>query len=59
MALKDEDTLLKRKKELEEAMNNLGLTFDIEESEEVDELADQFRLDETALNELFNEKKDD
>lgn len=55
MALKDEDTLLKRKKELEEAMNNLGLTFDIEEPEEVDDLASQFTLDEEAMKSLSKE----
>lgn len=62
MALKDEDTLMKRKRELEEAIRNLGLTFDNEEIEEIDEkneLDDQFMMDEEALRELIqnNEEK--
>ena len=31
MALKDEDTLMKRKRELEEAIHNLGISFEEEE----------------------------
>ena len=52
MALKDEDTLMKRKRELEEAMKNLGLEMDEPSEEDVDELADQFQLDEEALADL-------
>ncbi|MBK0347185.1 hypothetical protein JDW15_00870 [Aerococcaceae bacterium zg-ZJ1578] len=58
MALKDEDTLMKRKRELEEAMNNLGLVIDDEVEEEVDELASQFEMDEEALKELEQQKRD-
>lgn len=56
MALKDEDTLMKRKRELEEAIFNLGLSLDEEPEEEMDELANQFMLDEEALAELTKEK---
>ncbi|MBS4462740.1 hypothetical protein JXA27_09325 [Aerococcaceae bacterium zg-B36] len=58
MALKDEDTLMKRKRELEEAMNNLGLVIDDEVEEEVDELASQFEMDVEALKELEQQKRD-
>lgn len=56
MALKDEDTLMKRKRELEEAINNLGISFEEEETEAHDDLADQFEFDEEALAEM--NKKD-
>lgn len=49
MALKDEDTLMKRKRELEEAMANLGLDWNEEEEAFVDDLANQFEFDEEAL----------
>ncbi|HFI0463422.1 TPA: hypothetical protein ACGO1T_000321 [Streptococcus suis] len=49
MALKDEDTLMKRKRELEEAMANLGLDLNEEEEAFVDDLANQFEFDEEAL----------
>ena len=39
MALKDEDTLMKRKRELEEAIHNLGIRFEEEEIAEQDDLA--------------------
>lgn len=49
MALKDEDTLMKRKRELEEAMANLGLDLNEEDEAFVDDLANQFEFDEEAL----------
>lgn len=58
MALKDEDTLMKRRRELEEAINNLGITFEEEKEEEQDELADLFVMDEAALAEMSNQKDD-
>lgn len=57
MALKDEDTLLKRKKELDEAMEKLGLSFDIEEENEEDVLAEQFTMDEAAMSDMMQNKK--
>lgn len=56
MALKDEDTLMKRKKELDEAIANLGVQFDEVEPEFVDELANQFDFDQSAFDELTKEK---
>lgn len=58
MALKDEDTLMKRKRELDEAIRNLGVSFDEDGNEEKDELAAQFMMDEEALAEL-NKQKDE
>lgn len=57
MALKDEDTLLKRKKELDEAMEKLGLSFDIEEENEEDVLAEQFTMDDAAMSDILEDKK--
>lgn len=58
MALKDEDTLMKRKRELEEAIHNLGIRFEEEEIAEQDDLANQFSFDEEALAEM-NHNKDE
>ncbi|MBD3949013.1 hypothetical protein I4Q36_00470 [Tuanshanicoccus lijuaniae] len=58
MALKDEDTLMKRKKELEEAMNNLGLVIESDEEDDVDELASLFEMDEDVLKEMEQKKRD-
>lgn len=58
MALKNEDTLMKRKRELEEAMRNLGLSIEEEHQEEEDALADQFQMDEDFMKELIDKDKD-
>lgn len=58
MALKDEDTLMKRKRELEEAIHNLGISFEEEEKAEQDDLANQFSFDDEALAEM-NHNKDE
>lgn len=58
MALKDEDTLMKRKRELDEAIRNLGVSFDEDDHEEQDDLAAQFMMDEEALAEI-NQSKDE
>lgn len=57
MALKDEDTLMKRKKELEEAMQNLGLSLEEKEEEYKDELADMFAFDEAELDKMHAQKE--
>lgn len=59
MALKDEDTLMKRKRELEEAMANLGLDLNEEEEAFVDDLANQFEFDEEALKAMTKDPATD
>lgn len=58
MALKDEDTLMKRKRELEEAMRNLGLMIEEDIREDDDLLAEQFQLDEEMMQKLMNKETD-